>query len=182
MTKFDKIFCGFLFAAFIFCFVGLAHATDKTRAQLDTSITTNLASGSNITATELRTVSTDIVTSSYNKADDDISYVSGGLRDLWDIPATKQANYTFTSADGLADGIADYIRFNSSAQLTATIPTNAAQAFPIGDRVPFFNAGDGVLLISATAGVTQNGMLSFSSASKRNGWAIKVDTNEWDVQ
>ena len=62
--------------------------TQKTRANLGTSIDTNLASGTNITAAELRPELKDIADSSYNI-----------LSDTMDVLADGSTNRLFTSAE-----------------------------------------------------------------------------------
>lgn len=75
----------------------------------------------------------------------------------------------------------DYIRYNSSGSLAATIPPNGDVAFSVGTQIPFSMRGGGTLTVGPGSGVTITaigGGLTFSSAG---GYAVKTGTNAWDV-
>jgi hypothetical protein len=73
------------------------------------------------------------------------------------------------------------LTLTGSDSRTATIPTNAAVAFPIGSIVAFCQHGTGSLVIAPASGVT-----IYSESSKYTlraqyaiAAALKVDTNVW---
>ena len=59
------------------------------------------------------------------------------------------ANYTLELAD-----TAKVIAFNSSSNLTLTVPTNASVPFPIGTVINVYRSGTGTVTISGAGGVT----------------------------
>ena len=75
----------------------------------------------------------------------------------------------------------DYIRYNSSGSLSATIPPNGDVAFDIGTQIPFSMRGGGTLTVGPGSGVTLNTIGSGLTFSSTGGYAIKTDTNTWDV-
>lgn len=88
-------------------------------------------------------------------------------------PTAKTENFTWALSD--AGG---FIRGFSGSAITATVPPNSSEAFPIGTVLPFAMWGGGTLTVAPGSGVTLNGSLNYSSAS---GVLHKVDTNTWDV-
>lgn len=69
-----------------------------------------------------------------------------------------------TKTLALSDGWTIQDCTNASAQ-TITIPTNASVAYPIGTVIQFEQNGAGVLTITATGGVTLNGVIAGSAVS-----------------
>lgn len=92
---------------------------------------------------------------------------------LYFVENIVTANYTLALAD-----VAKVVAFNSSSNLTLTVPTNASVAFPIGTVINIYRAGTGEVDIVGEAGVTvrNEGSISeqFGEMSLR-----KRDTNEW---
>lgn len=108
----------------------------------------------------------------YDSAGNNELYVGGAVIEH-NAPTAKTADYTFVLGD---DGV--MIRFNSSGNLTATVPTNASVAYPTGSWLQGAMWGGGTLTFSSGGSVTLNGSLSFSSA----GFALhKIGSDEWDV-
>lgn len=74
-----------------------------------------------------------------------------------------------------------FISFNSASDLTCTIPTNAAVAFPAGTEIEVCRWGTGEVLISAESGVTINSVDQASKIDAQYGVAClkKIDTDVW---
>lgn len=83
------------------------------------------------------------------------------------------ANYTLALTD-----VAKVVAFNSSSNLTLTVPTNASVAFPLGTVINVYRAGTGTVTIAGASGVTvrNSGTIpaQFGERSLR-----KRGTNEW---
>jgi hypothetical protein len=87
--------------------------------------------------------------------------------------------YTFLLADRNK-----VVAAQSGSPTVFTIPLNSAQAFPIGAIVGIERQGAGTLAITATAGVTLNGVDGASkSVSAQWGAAAirKISTNGWII-
>lgn len=68
---------------------------------------------------------------------------------LYFIENVRTASYTLALSD-----VAKVIAFNSSSNLTLTVPTNASVAFPVGTVVNVYRAGTGSVTIAGASGVT----------------------------
>jgi hypothetical protein len=83
------------------------------------------------------------------------------------------ANYTLALSD-----LSKVVAFNSSSNLTLTVPANADVEFPIGSVVNVYAAGTGEVAVSGASGVTVRnaGVIKeqFVEVSLR-----KRDTDEW---
>lgn len=90
-------------------------------------------------------------------------------------PTAKTDDYTFAVGD---EG--SYIRFSSSGALSATIPANNDEPFPVGAQLPFAMTGGGTLTVAGDGGVTvtEFGGPTYTSAG---GLAVKTGTNSWDL-
>lgn len=92
---------------------------------------------------------------------------------MFPLESTKTANYTLTVTDTNR-----VIGVNSSSSVTITVPTNAAQPFPLGSIVNVYRAGTGPVVIAGAGGVTVRnaGAIAdqFVEVSLR-----KRGTNEW---
>lgn len=91
--------------------------------------------------------------------------------------STKTADYTAALTD-----LKDIIVFNSSSDLTFTIPPFASVGYSSGSSLVFGNINDSILTVSAGAGVTLYGTTSYSSAGSRFGKAFKIDTDTWGLK
>jgi hypothetical protein len=92
---------------------------------------------------------------------------------LYFIEDTKTANYTLVLSD-----VAKVIGFNSSSNLTLTVPANASVAFPLGTVINVYRSGTGVVTISGASGVTvRNAGTIVSQFGERS--LRKRGTNEW---
>lgn len=95
------------------------------------------------------------------------------------INSQSGTSYTLALTDSTS-----VVRFSNSGAITATVPTNASVAFPIGSVVTLRQAGDGTVQISPAGGVTVNTPLSRLSLTRARGAVVmlhKVGTNEWDL-
>lgn len=106
------------------------------------------------------------------------------------LPATTQLveqylNVTASTTLTLATHQYQVIEANSASNITLTIPTNAAQAFPIGTTITIIRVGTGEVTLSPDTGVTLNNPLGnrlrvqWSTATIRkratNTWLISGD-------
>lgn len=94
------------------------------------------------------------------------------------VEADASAAYGFVLADA-----GKHKRFTFAGAVTATVPTNATQAFPVGTRIRITDASTGLVTLAPAVGVTLN---SRDNALKSAGqFAVfeieKVGANEWDV-
>jgi hypothetical protein len=90
--------------------------------------------------------------------------------------AFKTANYTFALADS-----GRQITFDAASAVTATVPTNATVAFPIGTTIDIAQTNVGQVTIAPASGVVVS---SRDSATKLYGrYSVasirKVDTDSW---
>jgi len=88
--------------------------------------------------------------------------------------------YTFALTDA-----EDIVEMNNAAANVATIPTNAAVAFPIGTVISLTMLGAGITSLTADTGVTLNGVSAGSGAmiSQYDGVSLyKRLTDTWIVQ
>jgi len=101
-----------------------------------------------------------------------------GAQGLWDTAQTidvKSDNYTLVLADA-----GKLIRCTKATSMTILIPTNATQAYSIGQRVDIMQYGAGQVTVSPDTGVTLRSTptnklrATYSTAS-----IIKIGTNEW---
>ena len=100
------------------------------------------------------------------------------------VSAEKVDDHTFVLADA-----ASVVRINKGTAATATIPTNASVAFPIGTYIIVLRAGAGTLAVAGDTGVTltgNGGSVSAGSCLIQTQYAsatvIKIGTDEWHVQ
>ena len=101
-----------------------------------------------------------------------------GSQGTWDTAQpieVKSDNYTLVLADA-----GKLIRCTKATSMTILIPTNAAEAYSIGQRVDIMQYGAGQVTVSGDTGVTLRSTptnklrATYSSAS-----IIKIGTNEW---
>ena len=118
----------------------------------------------------------------------EIGYLAGVTRNIQAQLDGKQSLGTFTDVIKTKTGswtldltdASSYIRLESSAPLTITIPTNSAVAFPIGTDIKFYKGMIQSLAFSKPSTVTvSNDQIALISVGEV--FAIKkVDTNNWD--
>lgn len=97
----------------------------------------------------------------------------GTLLDL----ADKTADYTLTSSDNVGGR---QIRFQSSGNLTLTIPLASSVSFDTGRDIGVSMWGGGDLTIAfSSAAIGYTGALTFSSTS---GQLINWGTNSWAIE
>jgi hypothetical protein len=94
--------------------------------------------------------------------------------------STQNAQTGTTYSLVLAD-LGKLVELNNASDITVTIPTNASQAFAIGDRIDLMQTGAGQVTVSPASGVT---LTAYDAQYKLSGqWAcatlIKRDTNSW---
>ncbi len=91
---------------------------------------------------------------------------------------SASTSYTF----GLSDN-GTYIEFTSGSSVTATIPTNASAAFPIGATILFEQNGTGVVTVVAAVGVTLQsaGALVDTNGQFAAASLVKKDTDRWGL-
>lgn len=89
----------------------------------------------------------------------------------------KTADFTFALADA-----EQCVPVDSATPITATLPTNAPIAFPVGATVKVRQANAGAVTVAADSGVTLNSPKGAATTGKGE-WLtmIKVGTDEWDV-
>jgi hypothetical protein len=68
---------------------------------------------------------------------------------LYFVENVRTANYTLALSD-----VAKVVAFNSTSNLTLTVPTNTSVAFPIGTVINVYRAGTGSVTISGASGTT----------------------------
>ncbi len=94
------------------------------------------------------------------------------------VSQSASTSYTF----GLSDN-GNYIEFTSGSTITATIPTNASAALPIGATILFEQNGTGVVTVVAAVGVTLQsaGALVDTNGQFAAASLVKKDTNRWGL-
>ena len=89
------------------------------------------------------------------------------------VENVQTANYTLA-----LDDVSRVVAVDSGSNLTVTVPTNAAVAFPVGSVVNVYRAGSGQVTVEGASGVTvrNEGDISdqFGEVSLR-----KRGANEW---
>lgn len=97
-----------------------------------------------------------------------------GVADL----AAKTADYTLVLADA-----GRIVEFNSSSNLTLTIPLNSSVAFASGTQVVLTRRGTGDVTVAGAVGVTLRAADSKLKIAKQYAAAacIKIGTDEWLV-
>lgn len=76
------------------------------------------------------------------------------------------------------------IRTSASAAVTHTIPTNAADAIPVGSVIGVRQQGTGQVTVTPASGVTLNIPTGLTAKTRVQGSELilhKVGTNEWDI-
>src|SRR5690606_5837535 len=76
------------------------------------------------------------------------------------------------------------IRTTSGSAVTITVPSNSAQALPVGTQIEIRQAGTGQVELIPDVGVTLNVNAALTlQLERQHGTAYlhKVDTDEWDV-
>jgi len=71
----------------------------------------------------------------------------------------------------------DFINFSNAGAVTATIPTNATVAFPLGTIITCFSSGAAGLTVAGAGGVTLTGTATAATNTTRK--IIKVAINTW---
>ncbi len=111
--------------------------------------------------------------------------VSTTVQDVANLAATgmsvtQQAGTTYGFV--LADA-GTYIQFTNGSSITATIPTNASQAFAIGTTINIEQNGGGVVTIMAAGGVTlhSNGSLVDTNGQYAVASLVKVASDTWTL-
>jgi hypothetical protein len=96
--------------------------------------------------------------------------------DVLAINAQTGTTYTFALSD-----IAKWVELNNASAITATIPTNASVAFPIGTLLNFIQTGAGQVTVAGAVGVTLNSDGSKTKIKTQWGAAslIKRATDTW---
>ncbi len=94
------------------------------------------------------------------------------------VSQSASTSYTF----GLSDN-GNYLEFISGSTVTATVPTNASAAFPIGATILFEQNGSGVVTIVAAVGVTLQsaGALVDTNGQFAAASLVKKDTDRWGL-
>lgn len=74
-----------------------------------------------------------------------------------------------------------FLRFNSSSNLTVTIPANADVEFPLGTEIEICRWGTGTLTIAAASGVTLNSPSGLKKVAVQYGTVglKKINTDTW---
>lgn len=89
--------------------------------------------------------------------------------------SSKTADYTLVLTDQ-----GDHIKFNSTGNVSLTVPLNSTVAFDTGEQIWFSMFGGGTLTVAfASTGITSFGSVSFASKS---GKLLKTNTDEWIVE
>lgn len=88
----------------------------------------------------------------------------------------KTGNFTLAISEAGA-----YIRSTASSDITCTVPTNTAVAFPVKTVITIRQAGSGAVSCTPASGVTLNGGTKTQEIHK-SLQLIKVDTNTWDIE
>lgn len=91
---------------------------------------------------------------------------------------SETADFTFALSDA-----GQLVQQNSASSEVATIPTNAAIAFPIGTAIPVENIGAGTMVLTPDSGVTlldETGASGSITLDQHDGGVLyKTDTNTW---
>lgn len=88
---------------------------------------------------------------------------------------TKTNSYTLQLTDS-----SKVIDLNSASSITATVPSNANVAFPIGTQIIILQSGTGNVTIGNQASVIVNSRLGLKLAGRWAGaTVIKTETNSW---
>lgn len=102
---------------------------------------------------------------------------SGGILALENLRVNAQTGTSYTLA--LADA-ASVVTLSNSSAITATVPTNASVAFPIGTRIRLSQIGSGQVTITPDSGVTVNSAAGLkTSAQYAVAELVKTGTNTW---
>lgn len=128
-------------------------------------------------------VSLPSTTSIGDVSDTEIEYLNGVTSNLQTqinekspilfVENVRTSNYTLVISD-----TAKVIAFNSTSNLTLTVPNNTSVAFPIGTVINVYRANTGAVTISGAAGVTiRNAGTIPSQFGERS--LRKRATNEW---
>ena len=96
--------------------------------------------------------------------------------DILAINAQTGTTYTFALSD-----IAKWVELGNASAITATIPTNASVAFPVGTLLNFIQTGAGQVTVVGASGVTLNSDGSKTKIKTQWGAAslIKRATDTW---
>jgi hypothetical protein len=99
------------------------------------------------------------------------------------INAQTGTTYTFVLADGSAAGGNPLVTLSNASAITATVPTNASVAFPVGTQIDAMQLGAGKVTFAAAGGVTINSKSSnLSIGAQYVGVSlIKTATNTWQL-
>ena len=89
---------------------------------------------------------------------------------------TKSANYTLVLADA-----GRLLNFNSSSNLTLTVPAESSVNFPVGTQIAITRNGTGDVTISPAANVTIRSSDNRTKIAKQYAAAslLKIGANEW---
>lgn len=83
--------------------------------------------------------------------------------------------YTLVAADQNA-----LVTLTNGSAITLTVPTNAAQPFPVGAAVDLVQMGAGQVTVAGDTGVTVNGTPGLKLRTQYSGATlIKLDANQW---
>lgn len=94
------------------------------------------------------------------------------------VSLPKTADYTLVASDYFVPSAID---FNSASNLTLTVPTNAAVAYPVGTCFEVTRLGAGTVTVAGDVGVTvrsPGGSLTLR-AQYSTGALRKIGTDEW---
>jgi hypothetical protein len=113
-------------------------------------------------------------------ADGTVLGVSGGALSYLDprrIPMTVNAQVGTTYTFALTD---TWVTLNNAAAVTATVPTNASVAYPVGSVVNLGALGAGQVTVAPAGGVTLRTSSTLKLRTQYSGATlIKLGTDEW---
>ena len=157
----------------------MANATAGT-----TTITLPATTGTVVTTGDTGTVSNSMLAGSiaYSKlslsnsittSDLATGAAQAGFRST--LNAQTGTSYTLTTAD-----LAKLVTMDNASSMTLTVPTEASQAFTVGDRIDILRKGAGALTIQGDTGVTVNGTPGLKlRAQWSSATLVKLATNTW---
>jgi len=85
----------------------------------------------------------------YNATSGAWEIVTPPFAPLYFVENVRTANYTLALSD-----VAKVVAFDSSSNLTLTVPLNSSVAFPIGAVINVYRAGTGTVTVAGASGVT----------------------------
>jgi hypothetical protein len=95
------------------------------------------------------------------------------------VNAQTGTTYTFALSDGSMAGGFPLVTLSNAAAITATVPTNASVAFPVGTQIDVTQLGAGAVTITPDVGVTVNTSASLTMSQYAGGTLVKTATDTW---